>query len=109
MIVPVIFTVFNINIPFFIFLKPYVVFVHLAYHRWSTNLLDVDLIEENDLGGCQRWKLFFVFPVWFMPYLRVLPFVNKKLYGEGEMSQAVVFVYVIELNFSLTISLLRLC
>ena len=38
-------TIFNINIPFFISWKLNVVFVHLACHRWSTNLLDVDLIK----------------------------------------------------------------
>ena len=39
-----------------------------------------------------------------MPYLHLLPFVNNEQYGEGEMSQAVVFVYVLAFNFALTIS-----
>ena len=104
MIVRVIFTVLNINIPFFISWKPYVLFVHLACHMWSTNLMDVDLIEENELSGCQRWKFFFVIPGWFMPYLHLLPFVNNEQYGEGETSRFLVFVYVFAFNFALTLS-----
>ena len=92
MIVRVIFTLLNINIPFFVSWKPYVMFILLACHRWSTNLLDVDLFKENELGGYQIWKLFFVVPVWFMPYFRLLNFVNNEQYGEGEMSRVVVFV-----------------
>ena len=89
---------------FFIYWKPYVVFVHFACHRWSINLLDVDLIEENKLGGCQRRKLFFVVPGWFMPYFHLLPFVNNEQYGEGEMSRVDVSVYVFAFNLALTIS-----
>ena len=84
-------------------------FVHLACHRWSTNLSDMDPIEENELGGCQRWKLFFVVPGWYMPYFHLLPFVNNEQYGEGEMSQAIVFVYVFAFIFALTLSLLESC
>ena len=109
LIVRVIFTGFNINFPFFVSWKPYVVFVHLACHRWSTNLLDVDLIEENELGGCQRWKLFFVVPGCFMPYFHLLYFVNNEQYVEGEISQVFVFMYVFTFNFALTISPLELC
>ena len=109
LIVRVIFTVFNINIPFFISWKPYVVFVHLACNRWSTNLLDMDLIKENKLGGCQRWKLLFVVTGWFMTYFRLLPFVKNEQHGEGEMSQAVVFIYVFAFNFALTIYPLEVC
>ena len=86
MIVCVVFTGFNINVPFFIYWKLYVVFVQLYCHRWSTKLLDVELVEENDLDGCQRWKLFFVVPGQFMTYFDLLSFVNNKQYGEGEMS-----------------------
>ena len=81
LIVCTILTIFNINIPFFISWKPNVVFVHQTCHRWSTNLLDVDLIKENYLGGCQRWKFLFVVPRWFMPYFRLLHFVINKQYG----------------------------
>ena len=56
----------------------------LVICRWSNEFLDVDLIEENDLGVCQRWKLFFVVPGWFMSYFHLLPFVNNEKYGEGE-------------------------
>ena len=97
LIVSVLFTGFNINLPFFISWKPYVEFVHLACNRCSTNLLDVNLNKENDLGGCQRRKLFLVVPGWFMPYFHLLPFVNNEKYGEGEMSQVGVFVYPIRL------------
>ena len=90
----------NINFRFFMSWKPYVVFVQLACHRWSTNLFDMDLIKENQLGWCQRWKLFFVVPGWFMPYFYLLPFVNNKQYGESEMSQYVVFVYIFAFNFA---------
>ena len=93
LIVRVIFTIFNINIPFFISWKPNVVLFHLDCHRWSNNLLDVKLIEVNNLGWCQTRNLFFVVPVWFMTYFHLLPFFNDKQYGEGEMSQAVVIVY----------------
>ena len=75
----------------------------------STDLLDVKLIKENKLGGCQRRKLFFVVPGWFMPYFHLLPFVNNKKYGEGEMSRVVVFVYVFAFNVTLTISPLEVC
>ena len=102
LIVRVIFNGFNINIPFLLSWKLYVVFVQLACHRWSTNLLDVDLIKESDLDGCQRWKFFFVVPGWFMPYFHPLPFLNKEEYGEGEISQVVVFVYLLSLHFSST-------
>ena len=94
---------------FFIYLKPYVVFVLLDFHRWSTNLLDVDLIEENKIGGCQRQKLFFVVPGWFMPYFHLPPFVNNEQYGEGEMSRVVVFIYVSAFSFALTLSPLEVC
>ena len=77
LIVRVIFTGFNINFPFFISWKPYVVLVQLACNRWSTKFLDMDLIKEIELGGCHRWKLFFVVPWWFMTYLHLLPFVNN--------------------------------
>ena len=109
LIVRVIFTVLNIIITFFVSWKPCVVFVHLAFHRRSTNLLDVELIKENDLGGRQRWKLLFVVPGWIMPYFRLLSFVNNEQCGEGEMSQYVVFVYVFAFNFSLTLSPLEVC
>ena len=72
-------------------------------------MLDVDLIEEKYLGGCQRWNLFFVVPGWFMTYFHLPPFVNNEQYGEGEMNQAVVFVYVFAFNFSLTLSPLEVC
>ena len=39
-----------------------------------------------------------------MSYFHILPFVKKRQYGEGEMSQVVIFVYVFAFNFSLTIS-----
>ena len=55
-------------------------------------MLDMDLIKENELGGSQRWKLLFVVTGWFMTYFHLLPFVKNEQYGEGEMSQAVVFV-----------------
>ena len=109
MIFCVIFTGFNINIPSFVSWKPYVVFVHLDCHMWSTNLLDVDLIKEDDLGGCHIWKLFFVVPGWFMPYLYLPPFGNNEQYVDGEMSQVIVFVYVFSFNFSLTLSPLEVC
>ena len=108
LIVRVIFTIFNINIPFFIYPKQIVVFVHLAFHRCSTNLLDVELIEENKLGWCQRRKLFFVVPGWFMLYFRLLPFVINEQYGEGDMRQAVVFVNIFFV-FALTLSPLEVC
>ena len=63
----------------------------------------MEFTEENDLGGCQIWKLFFVVPGWFIPYFHLLPFVNNEQYGEGEMSQVVVFVYVFAFNFALTL------
>ena len=44
-----------------------------------------------------------------MPYFRLLPFVNNEQYGEGEISQAVVFVYVFELNLALTLSPQEFC
>ena len=44
-----------------------------------------------------------------MPYFQFLPFVNNEQYGEGEMSQAVVFVYVFAFNFALTLSPLEVC
>ena len=109
MIVCAIFTVLKINIPLFISWKPYVVLVQLACHRWPTNLLDVDLIEENKLGGCQRCTLFFVVSRRFMSYFYLSPFENNEQYGEGEMSQAVVFVYVFVFNFALTLSFLEVC
>ena len=109
MIICVISTIFNINIPLFISWKLYVLVVHLACHRWSTNLLDAYLIEENELGGCQRWKLVFFIPGWFMPYLHLLPFVNKKQYEEGKMSKAVAFVYVFAFNFAPTLSPQEVC
>ena len=37
------------------------------------------------------------------------PFINNEQYGEVEMSQVVVFVYVFALNFTLTISPLEVC
>ena len=64
LIVCVIFTCFIINVTLFISWKVYVVFVQLACHMWSTNLLDVELTKENELGGCQILKLFFVAPGW---------------------------------------------
>ena len=109
MIVCVIFTIFNINFPFFISWKLNGVFVHLACHRWYTNLLDVDLIKEDNLGGCHIWKLLFVGPGWFMPYLDLPPFGNNEQYVDGEMSQVIVFVYVFSFNFSLTLSPLEVC
>ena len=39
-----------------------------------------------------------------MPYFRLLPFVNNEQYGEGEISQAVVFVYFFAFIFALTLS-----
>ena len=44
-----------------------------------------------------------------MPYLRLLPFVNNKQYGEGEMSQSVVFVYFFAFNFALNLSPQEVC
>ena len=57
----------------------------------------MDLIEENELGGCHIWKLFFVVPGWFMPYLHLLPFINNEKDEEGEMIRVVIFVYVFAL------------
>ena len=109
LIVRVIFTGFNINITFLISWKSYVVFFHLAWHRWPTTLLDVELIEENDMGECQIWKLFFFVTGSFMTYFHLFPFVNNKQYGEGKMSQAVVFVYIIAFNFAPTLFPLEVC
>ena len=83
-------------------------FVRLACHRWSAKFLDVDLIEENELGGCQIWKLFFVVLGCFMPYFHLTPFVNNEQYREGETSRFLVFVYVFAFNFALTLSPLEL-
>ena len=44
-----------------------------------------------------------------MPYFHLLPVVNNEQYGEGEMSQAVVFVYFFAFNFALTLSPLEVC
>ena len=55
-VVRTIFTGCNINVPIFFPWKPYSVLVKLACHRWSTDLLDMDLIEENKLGRCQIWN-----------------------------------------------------
>ena len=76
LIVCVIFTTFNINVILFISWKPYVMPVKLTCRRWSTDLLDVDLIKENKLGGCHRGKLFLVIPLWYMPCLHIPPFFN---------------------------------
>ena len=108
LIVRVIFTVFNINIPFFVSWKPYAMLVQLACHRWSTNLLDVNLIEENKLDGCQRRELLFIVPGWFITYFHILTFEKNEQYGEDEMSQAVVFLYVFAFNFALTLYPLEL-
>ena len=97
------------KVSFFISWKTYVVSVHLVFHRWYTNLLGVDHIEENKLGGFQRWKLFFVVPGWSVHYFHLLRFVNNEQYGEGEMSRVVVFVYIFAFNFSLTIYPLEVC
>ena len=83
LIVRAIFTVFNINVPLFISWKPYVVFIKLTCRRWSTDMLYVDLIKENKLGGCQRCKLLFVVPGCFMSYFHLLPIVNYEQDGEG--------------------------
>ena len=71
--------------------------------------MDVDLIKENKLGGCQIRKFFFVVPVWDMPYFHLLPFVISKQYVEVEMSRVVVFFYIAEFNFAPTIYPLELC
>ena len=39
-----------------------------------------------------------------MPYFHLLPFVNNKHYGEGEISQAVVFVYLFSFFFTYSFS-----
>ena len=109
LIAHVIFNGFNINVIFFISWKPYVVFVKLVYHRCSNDLLDVDLIKENKLGGCQIWKLFFLVLWWFMSYFHLLPFVNNKQYEEVKMSRVVVFVYIFEFDFALSLSTLEVC
>ena len=44
-----------------------------------------------------------------MPYFHLLPFVNNEKYGEGEISQVVVFVYVFVFNYALIISPLKVC
>ena len=44
-----------------------------------------------------------------MPYFHLLPFVNNKEYGEGEMIQAIVFVYIFAFNFTLALSPLEVC
>ena len=36
-----------------------------------------------------------------MPYFHLITFVNNKQYGESEMSQVVVFVYIFAFNFHL--------
>ena len=95
MIVCPILNILNINITFFISWKPNVVFVHLACHMWSTNLFDVDLnrrkqaelMSETEVIICRTRMVRALFPP--------PPFCKKKQYGEGEMSQAVVFVYFI--------------
>ena len=69
----------------------------------------MELIEENNLGGCQKWKLLYFVPGWFMPYFQLLPFLNNTQYGEDEMSQAVVFVYVFAINLALILSPLEVC
>ena len=39
-----------------------------------------------------------------MPYLQLTPFVNNKQYRGSETIQVVVFVYIFEFNFALTLS-----
>ena len=84
-------------------------FVKIDCHRRSTELLDMELVKENKLGGYQRWKLFFFVPGCFMPYFHLLPFVNNEQYGEGEMSQVVVYVYFFAFNFTPTLYPLEFC
>ena len=100
---------FNINALFFISCKLYVMFIKLAYRRWSTDLLDLLIIKEKKLGGFQRWKLFFFVTGWFMSYFHLLPFVDNKKHVEGETNQFFVFVYFFAFNFAPNISPLELC
>ena len=44
-----------------------------------------------------------------MPCLHLLPFIKDEQYGEGEMSQDVVFVYVFAFNFALNLYPQEVC
>ena len=44
-----------------------------------------------------------------MPYFHLLHFVKNEQYGEGEMSQYIVFVYVYAFKFALAISPQEVC
>ena len=44
-----------------------------------------------------------------LAHFHLLPFVNNKQYGEGEMIQSVVFLYVFAFNFALTLSPQEVC
>ena len=86
------------------------IFFHEIYFcRSSTDLLDVELIKENELGRCQRRKIFFVVLVWDVPHFHLLWFLINQQYEEGEMSQYIVFVYVFAFNFALNIPPLEIC
>ena len=67
--------------------------------------MDVDLIKENKLYGCHRRNLFFVIPGWDMTYFHLLSLVIDEQYGEDEMIQFDVFVYIFAFIFHLLFSL----
>ena len=70
-------------------------------------MLDMNISKENELGVCQRCKLFFVVSWCFMPYFHLTPFVNKKQFREDEISQVVVFVHLFVFNFAIALSPLK--
>ena len=59
---------------------------------WATDLFDMNFVKEYKLVGCQRRKLGFIVTGWHMPYFHLFHFVFSEKYGEGEISQVVIFV-----------------
>ena len=46
-------TSFHIHFIFFIDWKQNIIIIHPTFCRWSADLLDVNLVKEYKLGGCQ--------------------------------------------------------
>ena len=84
-------------------------FITFTCRRCSTELLDVELIEEKKLGRCQGSKLLFVLPLWDIPHFYLIPFLINKQYVEGEILRVIVFVYVFSFNLALTTFPMEVC
>ena len=87
LIVCIINTSFFIHSPSFCSWKHNITLIWQTCWGCTTDLFDINVVNEYNLYGFQWRELGFILIGWYMHYFHIFPFVLSKQYGEGEISR----------------------